>query len=336
MIMKSIFRKIALSLLATLALIGCETTVEFKGEYMESQLVLYSIVSPEEPVIVHLSNSVFILDQATSTKQTGAEVELYVNGEFVERLKEYDYDETITTVVGDYVYTETINHHYYASEHTCSSGDKVEIRARHNSFEGEAKGTTTIPQKAQTGPLLATINPPEENSYSITGNVYCPISDPAGVANYYWLRGCVRLLRESGDKENKYYYDNWLGYDDEIVFTGIDTNDMFEDILGSSSHIGEDVVFDDSLIDGAEEYPLTMTYGFLEEDATVEDPRFRVECWQIDENLFKYFRSVELASSDGFLTEPVQVHSNIEGGVGLVGSRSESVLRTLPFSEAKR
>lgn len=338
MIMKNTIIKTALFLFAALSFVGCETVVEFKGEYMEPQMVLYSVVTADEPVRVYLSNSVFVLDEATPSKQTGAEVELYVDGEFVERLTEVDYDEVITEVVGDYVYTETINHHYYEGKHTCSSGDEVEIRARHQNFEGEVRGKTIIPEKAHTGDLSATISPQEEDEYSsstIKGNVYCPITDEAGVANYYLLHGYVRLQMPSEDNGNLYYYERWFGYNNEIVFTGADTNEMFEDLLGNTRHLGADVVFDDSLIDGEEDYPLTMTYGFLEEES-VEEPIFRVECWQIDDNLYKYLRSVELAESDNFISEPVQIHSNIEGGIGLVGSRSALVLRTLPFSEAKR
>lgn len=340
--MKRIFRNITLALLATIALWGCETEVEFKGEYMESNLVLYSVVTAGEPVVVHLSKSVFILDEATPTNQTGAKVKLYVNGVFVERLAEYDYNEVITTTVGDYIYTETIQHQYYQSTHICSSGDMVEIRASHKDFEGEVSGKTTIPQEPILGDLLATISPSEDDEYSSSstkGNVYCPLTNEAGVANYYWLRGCVVAKYAYEDKPSgeikEFYQEVGFGFENDIVFTGVDTGGIFDDLLGGSSSTGNYVVFDDSLIDGVEEYPLTMNYGFLA-DGALEEPFFRVECWQIDDNLYKYLRSVELADGDNFISEPVQIHSNVEGGIGLVGSRSALVSRTLPFSEAKR
>lgn len=340
--MKNTFIKIALFLFAALSFVGCETVVEFKGEYTEPQLVLYSVVTAGEPVVVHLSNSVFILDEATSSKQTGAEVELYVDGEFVERLSEYDYTEEFSEQYGDYVNNYVIRHQYYQSTHICSSGDVVEIRARHKDFEGEVSGKTTIPQEPILGELSATINPSEDDEYSSSntkGNVYCPLTNEAGVANYYWLRGCVVAKYAYEDYDTgeirEYYYENGFGFENDIVFTGVDTGGFFDDLLGGSSGLEKHVFFDDSLIDGEEEYPLTMNYGFLAE-ACVEEPIFRVECWQIDDNLYKYLRSMELADSDNFLSEPVQIHSNIEGGIGLVGSRSTLIVRTLPFSEAKR
>ena len=336
------FRNITLSLLMAFALWGCETEVEFKGEYMEPQLVLYSVVTAGEPVVVHLSNSVFILDEATSEKQTGAEVELYVNGSFVERLAEYDYEEVVTEVYGDYVYTETIRHQYYQSSHTCSSGDQVEIRVRCKGFEGEVSGKTTIPQDPILGNLSATISPSEEDEYggrSVTkGNVYCPLTNEAGSANYYWMHGYVVAKYAYEDyysgKIIEYYQNTGLGFENDMVFTGVDANGIFDDLLGSSGG-DEYVVFDDSLIDGVEEYPLTMSYGFFAEES-IEEPVFNVECWQIDDNLYKYLRSLELADGEGILSEPVQIHSNIEGGIGVVGSRSKLVSRTLLFSEAKR
>ena len=45
----------------------------------------------------------------------------------------------------------------------------------------------------------------------------------------------------------------------------------------------------------------------------------------MDENFYKYFRSLELSGDGIFATEPVQVHSNISGGIGLVASRSALV-----------
>ena len=340
--MKNTFIKIALSLFVALSFVGCETVVEFKGEYTEPQLVLYSVVTAGEPVVVHLSNSVFILDEANPTKQRWARVELHINGEFVERLAEYDYTETVSEQYGNCVNNYVIRHQYYKSTHTCSSGDEVEIRVRHKDFEGEVSGKTTIPQEPILGELSATITPSEDDEYSSSntkGNVYCPLTNEAGVANYYWLRGCVVAKYIYLDNETnefyEYYHENGFGFENDIVFTGVNTGGFFDDLLGGSSGLEKHVFFDDSLIDGEEEYPLTMNYGFLAE-ACVEEPIFRVECWQIDDNLYKYLRSMELADSDNFLSEPVQIHSNIEGGIGLVGSRSTLIVRTLPFSEAKR
>jgi hypothetical protein len=105
----------------------------------------------------------------------------------------------------------------------------VEIRARHKDFEGEVSGKTTIPQEPILGELSATITPSEDDEYSSNtkGNVYCPLTNEAGVANYYWLRGCV-VAKYDGSSGIYYSFGGLFKYsegqDEPLQSYGIDTN----------------------------------------------------------------------------------------------------------------
>ena len=309
---------------AALLLVGCETDVEFRGEQMEPQMVVYSVVTAGKPVQVFVSRSSFILDNEDYSVVKGASVELWVNGALVERLKEVDYDEVISDKYGDYEYTETIHHHYYESTHTCTTGDTVEIRVTSTLFEGEARGATTIPSEPTLGTLSATIDSVEDGGYT-EGTLRCPFTDSEGEKNYYWLRG--------GVFNDEHYMHHWASYSD-IAFSGGATDGLLGEIIGSDYE--EYIIFDDALLDGKESYPLSMEWNMNQESLNSAGTVFRVECCQVDDNFYKYFRSINLSADGIFATEPVQVHSNIEGGIGLVASRSATATRELLCHETEK
>ena len=309
---------------AALLLVGCETDVEFRGEQMEPQMVVYSVVTAGKPVQVFVSRSSFILDNEDYSVVKGASVELWVNGALVERLKEVDYDEVISDKYGDYEYTETIHHHYYESTHTCTTGDTVEIRVTSALFEGEAVGKTTIPSEPTLGTLSATIDSVEDGGYT-EGTLRCPFTDSEGEKNYYWLRG--------GVFNDEHYMRHWASYSD-IAFSGGAADGLLGEIIGSDYE--EYIIFDDVLLDGKESYPLSMEWNMNQESLNSAGTVFRVECCQVDDNFYKYFRSINLSADGIFATEPVQVHSNIEGGIGLVASRSATATRELLCHETEK
>lgn len=311
--MKKFLQHIACLVAVVLTLSACESDVEFRGEYTDPQMVVYSVVTAGEPVKVFVSRSSFVLEDENHSEVRGAEVEVWVNGALTERLAEVEDEDPR---VGG-------TRHYYTGTTTCRSGDRVEIKVASAQFEGTASGETTIPEEPLMGDLQATIESVSEDGVFVDGMLYCELSDPADQTNYYWLTGAL------SDTEHPMI--DWVTYTD-IAFGGGTTDGVLGDIVGDEYR--EYVLFDDALIDGKERYPLTMEWDINESYLT--HTQFRVECWQVDEHLYKYFRSIEQSSDGAMFGEPVQIHSNINGGVGLVASRSSSALRTLPASEVKR
>lgn len=311
--MRTFLQNITLPIVTMLALVACETDVEFRGEQMEPQMVVYSVVTAGEPVKVFVSRSSFVLDDEIHPEVRDVEVEVWVNGAFAERLVEVEEEDPRGMGI----------QHYYTGEILCHSGDRVEIRVTSSGFEGTASGSTTIPAEPTLGELRATITSISEDEVFAEGMLYCPLSDPADQANYYWLRGMISDIDHPAI--------NWVRYTD-VVFGGGAPEGILGEIVGEEYR--EYVLFDDALIGGKRDYPLAMEWDHNLSD--LDHSLYRVECWQVDENLYKYFLSLELSADGAMFAEPVQVHSNISGGIGLVASRSATATRELLCHEAEK
>lgn len=311
--MKRFLQHIAYLAAVVFTLSACESDVEFRGEYTDPQMVIYSVVTAGEPVMVFVSRSSFVLEDENHSAVRGANVEVWANGAFAERLAEVT-EEDPNGMGTQYYYTGNITYH---------SGDRVEIRVTSAQFEGTARGETTIPAEPTLGGLRATITSISEDEVFAEGMLYCDISDPADQTNYYWLRGMISDI----DRPTI----NWVRYTD-IVFDSGAPDGLLGEIIGDEYR--EYVLFDDALISGKINYPLAMEWDH--NLSYLDYSLYRVECWQVDENLYKYFLSLELSADGALFGEPVQIHSNISGGIGLVASRSATATRELLCNEAER
>lgn len=294
---------------ALFGVVGCETVVDFRGDYTESLPVLNALVVPGEPVKVTYSRSVFILsDKAPSAITTGT-VELYINDEFVERLQ----------LAEEYYADGVVSGYYYMSTRIPVAGDKVTIRARCGEFPEWVSGTAVIPTPAALGEIeLQSLESLEEGR--ITVSVGVGISDPAGEQNYYLLKGS---MKPSESLDNPYYGDGiYFSYTD-IAFRESKGEGVLEELLEME---GNYVVFADGIIDGKEDYRLMMESEYGERHLK-NGPIYEVVCYQIDENYFKYLRSVQVADNTAMFGEPVQIHTNVEGGIGIVAARSTVEVR---------
>lgn len=305
--MKKIIQHIALIVATAAVVVGCENEVEFRGEDMASFPVLYSVVSPEEPVRAYYSSSVFILDDASPVDIDNATVELYINDTFRERLE-------LVREPSEYGNSRL----YYQGTITVSPLDRVTVRARSPRFPEWVSGTTVVPEAVNVGEYAITLgNSAEEGR--VAGKATLPISDPDG-ENYYWLESTFYVTRDPSHPYGGYSYP--MNYTD-VAFSSGRTSDILMDYISDSPDFA---LFDDSLIEGVENYTLSMEWEFGE--YYLQYPvTFTLKCCQLDENLFKYYRSVVLAdNASEMFGEPVQIYTNIEGGLGLVGSRSVRVV----------
>ncbi len=305
--MKRFLQNIVCPLVALLTLSACETDVEFSGEQMESLPVLNTVITAGNPVNVYYTRSVFILDDRTTTYITDGNVELYINDTFVERLSLCQCE----LLPGEYAY-------FYGSTVAPREGDKVMVRARCGEFAEWVSGTVTIPNAPAVGDVV--LNYSGETEWDVTGKGYITLSDPAEENNYYWMCG-MSYYDTNPEHESNYISYDFFTYTD-VAFSGGASTDVLGEILGDSDSY---IIFDDSLLNGKSNYHLNVEWSLPEMWAD-EYAYLEVYCQQIDENLYKYYRSIELSDSASLFGEPVQVHSNVEGGLGLVGAQSSAVI----------
>lgn len=300
---KFLYRAIIIAT-ALLGAVGCETVVDFRGDYTESLPVLNALVVPGEPVKVTYSRSVFILSDKSPSAITTGTVEMYINDSFAERLQ----------LVEEHYPTGELRGYCYMSTRVPMTGDKVTIRARCGEFPEWVSGTTVIPTPPALGDMeLKSLESIEEGMVRVSVSV--GISDPAGEQNFYLLKGS---MKPTATEDNPYYGDGILFSYTDIAFRESSGEEVLEELL----EMGCDyVVFADGIIDGKEDYRLMMESEYSEWRLE-NGPIYEVECYQIDENYFKYLRSVQVAENMAMFGEPVQIHTNVEGGIGVVAARS--------------
>lgn len=253
-----------------------------------------------------------------SSTLANAEVELTVNGKDVYPM-EYD---TLMLC--------------FQSNYTPAIGDRLEVRVN-NLTGGQTVARTEVPRPQRLEILEVESERLEKQEY---------IKEPSYLGPN---KGYVKMkLRLSDPAEEKNYYRLVVrGIEDQIKNNPQMTHYIW-DIFQSSAPIFRDErltsnwdvwpayfsnVFDDTLINGesyefeVKTYALGVTYDDLW-------PTYEVSLQSITEDYYRYLKSLQLykiSTLNTTFSEGVYIHSNNEGGWGLLGGISGEVHRVEPF-----
>jgi len=314
-------------------LLSCETEIPFNGTETNPVLVVNCLACTDSVIQATVSASRFFLsneDQFLAV--TDATVALYVNGVFTENL--------IHTGLG-----------VYRSNYIPAEDDVVRLNVSATGFEpvwaeNAFPNATTGFQidstitKTDTTPLL------NGNSYNSGGggDYGNPIWDTIGTTFYYLHEYKVRFSNPGGTPNyyrlvvhqqtlaNGYplvnsYFSNF----DDLVF-GTKNNNL--DGIFTESKMDRYNVFSDELIDGKTH---TITFGYAQTFNTVSDSSYKswtvgdersvtIDLQAISKSYYLYLVSLKaLESSDPFMSEPVQIYTNINGGLGILGTRTNKL-----------
>lgn len=245
---------------------------------------------------------------------TEAEVELTVN------------DETTYPMVYDTLMLR------YQSNYTPAIGDRLEVRI--NSASGEqtiARTEVPQPQKLEiVGTETELLKNEEfiENLSSVLNSGYVKMKlrlhDPVGEKNYYRL--AIRGIQKRPNPNIYYIWDIYLSSDP------IFRDERLTSEWGAWPTFFSDV-FDDSLINGDSYEFEIKTYVLGHKDDPY--PTYEVSLQSITEDYYHYLKSMQLyrISREDTYSEGVYIHSNNEGGWGLLGGISGEVHRIEPFKD---
>jgi hypothetical protein len=309
-----------------LGFFSCEKEIQFKGEVVEPKMVVNGFLSPDSTVMIHLSASRFFLSNEYDFRNINdAVVLLWKDGVIVEVLRS----------VGD---------GHYVGDYYPKVGDKLRIMATAPGFDDIDCETEIVPPPAiQAVDTLSTRF--EVNDYwdgygqeEVIGyygyegyDLTVRISDPPHVSNYYRLFLYIRNYYSDG---NYYDEDVWFESDD-LVFGSL-SGDLFE------SEENRNDVFSDELFDGSE-YRLKLNYehyfsvdnsSWYEEE--YPNPKLirrelNVELQGLSRSLYLYLKSRSASENGddlgGFFSEPVQIFSNVNGGIGVLGSYTRTIYK---------
>jgi hypothetical protein len=322
--------KIFLVFALAIIVVSCENEIEFNGNELQSMMVINGFVSPDSVVKVHVSKSKFFLEDDTNFDNiTDAIVQLWVNDELKGEM-------------------QNSGNGYYISNYTPSANDKIKVTASSDIFKN-VNCSVEIPRAT---PVLA-VDTTEKtyNKYSTeiyrydetTGEVvthtavYRNFTVMAQVAfhdslnydNYYLLKVNSRKTYTDGSIRLSECYIN----SDDIVF-GSNSDDaagvLVEDVYNQFYE------FNDELINGKTyklSFSLPVSALVSEIDETgkevIDDytnyyrpvkSELVIQLYSITKSFYLYLRTIEASgNSSGFLSEPVQVYTNVIGGIGILG-----------------
>ena len=326
-----------ISLLVLLMQTACVKEINLDDLRPEPTMVVNCVAATGESLRVSVSRTWFFTDDYMNVELEGAQVKLFVNDAFREEMRFQEGDKVFNT------------RGCFSSDFIPQAGDRIRIEASCPKF-GEAKAETIVPNSVEitsASVKVMGINEPNQR----TGVYEITFKDDPNVTNYYLLR-----LEEGApvfDGIAKKYTGEYVWYDTDPNFA---TDPIFgqsfsalDQIVGNDWISGRDGgVFSDELINGQEytirllspsyngtmrsAMPLLRPYVPWDQlDKSDYSPIpfiLRVHLYPISSDYYWYLKvlqdknmqSVSNSLIDAGLAEPLRVYSNIEGGVGILGS----------------
>lgn len=288
--------KIIILLIILLHLLACESIVDVDLPKQESKIVVNSLFTPDSSWKVNISKSLGTFDNSnvindqygdyrkTVPEITNANVEIWEGDNFIIKL-------------------EYSQNGFYVTENIFPESNKFyQIKVSAENFNS----ITAINSVPIAPAILNVENSIVENSdYGGSTELEISFKDQENVDNYYSL--ALMRTYPSG-----YSYNIWFESED-VIFSGGSTI-SFED---ESLFYGSQALFDDAIFDG-KNYSLRIINNeyYYQDDAKIE-----IVLTSLSKELFTYQKSIDAQrkAQDNPFSEPVFIHGNIEGGLGIFG-----------------
>ena len=296
-----IIQKITILILAVVCL-GCEKDIDLKLKEGGGHLVLYSFLIPDSVFSVHLSRSVSHSSIDDFERVYDGYVKVTRNGELVDSF--------------GYPYRDLWAKRGLIS---ISQGDVFKIEAGDLSGN-KVSGNVLIPEAVNIERLDTVRRLAPDGSGSLRFFIDCKIVfiDPADLNNYYQLVLAEEFWEKNGNG-TKYSYQlvNFLK-DDPVFYI----RDQEGSLLGGIDFKG---TFPDDLFNG-ERYNLRVRIPatYVVKPAPNQKRRLTFMLLSQSRDYFDYFRSRVVAEYNYEIpiVDPIKIHSNVSGGLGLIGGIS--------------
>ena len=307
-------------------LAACEKEILYDDIAPEPLLVVNGLQHVGEPARLAVEKSSFVVNAERDFRVKDVEVDLYVNGAFKEALQvrdslimetwgvwSEDEDDLITEERLDYGFV------YCEGTYLLQEGDELRFEVRSSEFEKAAVVETKMPLTPNVI-RFDTIRVEETADGDRTLYFALEIDDPTG-KDYYNLDA-----REGLDGFTS---------SDPVFADFMNITDV-DDLFGNNDYYGRGRynLFDDAYFDGTR-YTVSLRTRFYSYDGQYYEP-YILYVSQVDEAFYQYKKSYNLYHNNddgllGFFTEPTQVYSNVQNGVGVVCAQGEAVVFVLDF-----
>ncbi|MBI1223521.1 MAG: DUF4249 family protein [Bacteroidetes bacterium] len=265
--------------LIAVLLVSCTTVTDITPPAYASKLVVNGLLSNEESIRVSISYSVVALSQDQPQYLSDAVVEVWEDG----------------TSLGKGTYN-TFDKVYEWSQ-VPKAGSNYRVRVEHKDYP-VIDQSLDMPSANAFSKIIYEDSIGLDSSGLAKAAITIHLADPSNETNYYRL--------------NFGYYNSTIPGFLPITF---ETNDA---ILLAPSTVKEDdgsYLFNDQLFNGqTRDIKVTFT-----RDIALSTPRFLVLGESLSEDLYLYQYSIALyqSSKNNFISEPVIIHNNIKGGLGI-------------------
>ena len=324
---------------------SCEKEIKFKGEIVEPLIVVNSVINPDSIITAQLSRSKFFLSNDEGFAYVkNADISVYINGNFKDKL------------------TYSINEKYVSTVKP-SEYDTVLLIISVPEFE-EVQTSTILPSQIN---LIScdTSYHASDVLYDINYGIFDPeehegveLGDTIGIACYGEIKFNIKFkdpikdenfYRLTISKKETYNYDDKT-YTSEVLIP-FDIEDFNPEVgdsffgIDSDGNNNKEYIVSDELFNG-KEHNLRVSFDYYKyevspkyEDLMIEytkhrsDAEFTLYLQSLNKDLFYYIKTARMALNgsliEGF-SEPVQVYTNIENGLGIFGANTNLKIQLKP------
>lgn len=304
-------------LAALLFATACTKTIEFDGQQTQSLPVLISLPNSDSTLSLRLTYSRFFLDNSPVTPIKNASIRVELNGSnpsvsfspkdngvYLSNLVLHDND-TLTLFVS------------IPNKGEISAGCRMPFRPHISDL-----ATDSIHIDSYSYPDDP-YNPNDSTlHYWAEGNLHFhfTLHDAADQDNYYMI--CAYTI--NNNTQHKSYYE--LDIEDNILFDNTGSNEHIDLDIEDDPSMGSQIFFTDERING-HNHTIKGQIHYLYADLSQETPYIEVRALSRDTYLHLITKNKQSQSNDilGFISEPIQIHSNVHGGIGILGAQSAVV-----------
>lgn len=322
---------------------SCQKKISFDAELISSRLVVNGLIEPDSVVDILIATSKPIPGVVTDFNWiTDAEVVLYEDGVKKETLETYDivYDDTNNL---NNWYSDTAEKRPekgYRSKLKVKAGKTYKLEVTHKDYDA-VQCETYVPKVIPIESLDTSTYTSIEHGYEQKiMHLKLTFKDPADEDNYYRLiayytHGEPAIERYSENEADTIIYvsEDYLRINDPII--NPEQEDANDILFSNPPNIYQ--VFTDELIQG-KEYTINSDLSLFnvyypeligQIDSLGGFYRLKIILQSLSREAYLYLKtSYEHQYYNGELfVEPVQVFSNVEGGIGIFGAQASSILK---------
>jgi hypothetical protein len=332
----------------TVLFVSCERDIEFNGEITNPLVAVNSFVTPDSTVSAYISLSRFFLQDSIDFQSIkNADVNLWVNGVLKEKLTSGNngiYKGTYKPTAADQIKLTVNVPQMQQVSATTSFTQAPVVLSIDTQKVITSKNYITVDRINSEGSIVSHDTTLLIEKFKI--NYKLTFKDDADQKNYYRLIvGCVRYMGIWNYNTNKIdtivdgRLPNYSAFDFTDLVSG-NTKDPLADtgtspvgvLMSNATNVYN--IFSDDVFNG-KTYSLKFnTNQEIDHYYSIESLKYSggntlrlklIICLQsLSKDYYLYLKTRAASSASNFFSEPVKVHNNVVGGVGILGSYTSS------------